>query len=85
VRIFKELVRETDVMLEDFEPGAISELALSYEALREMNSRLIMTSISDFGQTRPYRGYKATNLTPCTGWAGQCTPNGPLRSPQIDQ
>ena len=80
VRIFKELVRETDVMLEDFEPGAISELGLSYEALREMNSRLILTSISDFGQTGPYRDYKATNLT-LSGLGGAMYTTRPSNNP----
>ena len=86
-KIFKELVREADVMLEDFEPGAISELGLSNEALREMNPRLVMTSISDFGQTGPYKRYKATNLTLC-GLGGVMytsrPPNKPTGRPVIE-
>jgi len=62
-KIFKELVKEADVLTENFTPGTMSELGLSYAVLTEINPRLIMTSISDFGQTGPYRDYKATNLT----------------------
>ena len=63
VKIFKELVKEADVLTENFAPGTMSELGLSYEILRGINPYLIITSISDFGQTGPYRHYKATGLT----------------------
>jgi CoA:oxalate CoA-transferase len=63
IGIFKKLVREADVLTEDFGPGALSEIGLSIEVLKEVNPRLIVTSISDFGQTGPYRDHKATNLT----------------------
>ena len=61
-KVFKELVKEVDVLVESFVPGTMSELGLSYEILRETNPRLIMTSITYFGQTGSYRNYKATNL-----------------------
>jgi len=63
VKIFKELVREADLLIENFGPETTSKLGLSYEIFREVNPRLIMTSISPYGQTGPYREYKATNLT----------------------
>jgi len=63
VRKFKDLVKEADALTENFMPGTMAELGLSYETLSEINPRLIMTSISYFGQTGPYRHYKATNLT----------------------
>lgn len=62
-KIFKELVKEADILIESFTPGIMSELGLSYETLSELNTRLIMTSISNFGQTSPYRHYEATSLT----------------------
>jgi crotonobetainyl-CoA:carnitine CoA-transferase CaiB-like acyl-CoA transferase len=61
-KIFKDLVKDADIVVESFEPGVMAELGLSYEELSEINPRLIMTSISNFGQTGPYRNYKATNL-----------------------
>jgi len=63
VKIVKELAKGANLLVESFAPGVMSELNLSYETLKEINPRLIMTSISNFGQTGPYRDYKATNLT----------------------
>jgi crotonobetainyl-CoA:carnitine CoA-transferase CaiB-like acyl-CoA transferase len=59
VKIFKELVRKVDVLVEDFEPGKLSDLGLSHETLKKLNPRLVMNSITDFGQTGPYRHYEA--------------------------
>ncbi len=56
-KIFKELVKEADVLTENFAPGTMPELGFSYEVLREMNPRLIMTSISAFCQSIPYLNY----------------------------
>jgi len=62
-KIFKELVKRASVLVESFEPGKMAELGLAPELLREINPRLVITSISAYGQTGPYRNYKATNLT----------------------
>jgi len=63
VNIVKELVKDADVLVENFAPRVMPSLGLSYEVLEKMNPRLVMTSISNFGQTGPYRDYKATDLT----------------------
>ena len=63
VRLLKELARDADVVVENFEPRVMPSLGLSYEELKRINPRLVMTSISNFGQTGPYRDYKATDLT----------------------
>ncbi|MBI4300786.1 MAG: CoA transferase, partial [Chloroflexi bacterium] len=68
-KILKQLVKDADVLVENFEPRVLASLGLSYETLREINPRLVMTSISNFGQTGPYRDYKATNLT-LAAWGG---------------
>ncbi|MDY6893153.1 MAG: CoA transferase [Chloroflexota bacterium] len=60
--IFKELVKEVDVVVENFSPRVMPSLGLSYEELEKINPKLVMTSISNFGQTGPYRDYKASNL-----------------------
>jgi len=62
-RIFKELVKRASVLVESFEPGKMAELGLAPEQLRQINPRLVITSISAYGQTGPYRNYKATNFT----------------------
>ncbi|MBI2885942.1 MAG: CoA transferase [Chloroflexi bacterium] len=60
--LFRRLVATADVVVESFEPGYLEELGLGYEELREINPRLIMTSITPFGQTGPYRHLRATNI-----------------------
>jgi crotonobetainyl-CoA:carnitine CoA-transferase CaiB-like acyl-CoA transferase len=60
--IFKSLVRKADVLVENFSPRVMPSLGLSYNALREINPQLVMTSISNFGQTGPYRDYRAEEI-----------------------
>lgn len=51
--IFKKLVKDADVVVENFRPDVMSRLGLSYEILSEINPRLIYCAISGFGQTGP--------------------------------
>lgn len=51
--IFKELVTTGDVLVENFRPGVMGRLGLSYENLCEINPKLIYCAISGFGQTGP--------------------------------
>ena len=60
--IFLELLKQADVLIEDFPPGTMSALGLGYESLERINPSLVMTSISSYGQTGPYRDYKATEI-----------------------
>ncbi len=53
VATFKALVREADVVLEGFRPGVMNKLGLSYPVLQAENPRIIVCSISGFGQTGP--------------------------------
>ena len=53
--IVKQLVREADVLIENFRPGAMEGWGLSPDALLDINPRLIMLRISGYGQTGPYR------------------------------
>jgi crotonobetainyl-CoA:carnitine CoA-transferase CaiB-like acyl-CoA transferase len=53
IRLVHQLVRETDILVENFRPGVMDRLGLGYEALREINPRLIYCSISGYGQTGP--------------------------------
>ena len=60
--IFLSLLRETDVLVENFAPRVMPALGLDYQALREIAPHLVMVSISNFGQTGPYRDYKAADI-----------------------
>jgi CoA:oxalate CoA-transferase len=51
--IVKELIPQIDVFIENFAPGAIARLGLGYDAVKVINPRIIMCSVSAFGQTGP--------------------------------
>ncbi|MFQ5860098.1 MAG: CaiB/BaiF CoA transferase family protein [Dehalococcoidia bacterium] len=53
--VLKELVRASDVLVENYAPGYLDSLGLGYEALRQGNPSLIYAAISAFGQTGPQR------------------------------
>ena len=57
-----KLVAEADFLIESFSPGYMEGLGLSYESLASMNSKLIMVSITPFGQDGPYSQYQATDI-----------------------
>lgn len=51
--IFKKLVKTADVLVENFRPGVMDRLGLSYKVLSEINPKLLYCAISGFGQTGP--------------------------------
>jgi len=53
-RLFKDLVRKSDVVIENFRPGTLEKWNCGWEALSDINPRLILVRISGFGQTGPY-------------------------------
>lgn len=59
---FLRLAESADVVLESFAPGRMEDLGLGYEALSAVNPGLILVSISPFGQSGPYRDYRATDI-----------------------
>jgi crotonobetainyl-CoA:carnitine CoA-transferase CaiB-like acyl-CoA transferase len=61
--ILKRLVQKADVVLESFSPGTLAGLGLGYDELFKINSGLVLTSITPFGQSGPYRDFKASDLT----------------------
>jgi len=83
VAIFKRLVREADVVVENYRPDVKRRLGIDYESLRPINPRLIYGSISGFGQSGPYRDRPGVDqiaqgmggLMSITGIPGQ----GPVR------
>ncbi|MBI2863857.1 MAG: CoA transferase [Chloroflexi bacterium] len=62
VRIFKDLVKQADVVVESFSPHVMPSLGLDYDSLNAIKPDLLMTSISNFGQTGPYRDYLLTEM-----------------------
>lgn len=53
--IIKRLVADYDIVIEQFRPGVMERLGLSYETLRQVNPSLIYCAITGYGQTGPYR------------------------------
>ncbi len=64
--VFKKLVKTADLVLESFPPGYLDKLGLGYSALEKINPRIIMVSITPFGQTGPYKDYKTSDIV---AWA----------------
>ena len=57
--LFRKIVVESDVLLENFGPGALDRLGLGYDVLSHINPRLIYATIKGFGTYGPYSGYKS--------------------------
>jgi hypothetical protein len=55
VAIFKKLVATADVVVENYRPDVKARLGIGYDVLRAINKRIILASISGFGETGPYR------------------------------
>jgi crotonobetainyl-CoA:carnitine CoA-transferase CaiB-like acyl-CoA transferase len=57
VRLFKELVKRSEAVVQNYSPRVMPQLGLSYESLRQVNPAIVMTSVSGFGQEGPWRDY----------------------------
>jgi crotonobetainyl-CoA:carnitine CoA-transferase CaiB-like acyl-CoA transferase len=53
-QVLKALAKDADILIENYRPGALRRMGLGYEVLKDVNPRLVYTSISGFGQTGPW-------------------------------
>lgn len=87
IRIFKELLRKADAVIENLGPGRMSSLGLSDEILKQVQPGIVTMHISPFGGSGPYRDYKGSNLT-LYGLSGAMytmrTPEDPLDRPVLE-
>ena len=60
--LLRDLARNADILVEDWPVGALTALGLGYAQLHEINPRLVYCSVTGFGQTGPYAGYKTSNI-----------------------
>ncbi len=60
--IFERFVKKADIIVESFPPGYLERLGLGYSTLCQMNPQIIMTSITPFGQSGPYRDFRAPDI-----------------------
>jgi CoA:oxalate CoA-transferase len=61
-KILKQLIADADILVESFRPHVMPGLGLDYQTLEKVNPRLVMVSISSFGQNGPYRDFKASEI-----------------------
>jgi CoA:oxalate CoA-transferase len=61
-KILKALVSDVDILVESFSPRVMPSLGLDYQTLEQINPKLVMVSISNFGQSGPYRDFKASEI-----------------------
>lgn len=62
-RMLKELVKETDVLVENYGVGTMDRLGVGYDTLSEINPELVYAHGSGFGEEGPYQAYPAMDLT----------------------
>lgn len=80
LQVLERLLRQADILTENFRPGVLDKMGLTAERLADINSDLIVVSVNGYGSTGPYAdrpafdfiaqamsGYMATNGTPTTG------------------
>ncbi len=60
--LLRRMARTTDIIVESYAPGYLASLGLDYAALAQENPRLIMISITPFGQTGPYSAYQSEEI-----------------------
>ena len=53
--MIKELVKQSDVVIQNFAPGTMEKLGFGYDVLKEWNPKIIYAALSGFGQTGPYK------------------------------
>jgi benzylsuccinate CoA-transferase BbsE subunit len=80
--LFRKMVKTADFVIETFRPGYMTSLGLGYADLEKINPGIIVVSITPFGQTGPYKDWKAPELV---AWAigGNMAPYGDPDRPPI--
>jgi crotonobetainyl-CoA:carnitine CoA-transferase CaiB-like acyl-CoA transferase len=73
VSIYKDLVKDADVVIEAMRPGSLERLGLGYEDLKAVNQQVVFCNISGYGMTGPYRNLPAHGIAFDT-WAGLVNP-----------
>lgn len=84
--IFKDLIRSTDVLIENFRTGTMEKWGLGWEDLKAINPRLVMIRVTGFGQTGPYKNRPGfgTIAEAFSGFAAVTgTPDGPPTLPNF--
>ena len=81
--LFQRMVEEANLIVEDYPPGKIDELGLGFDALRRIVRRIVLVSVTPFGQDGPCAGWKATNLTSFASGGQMSLTGDPDREPLV--
>jgi crotonobetainyl-CoA:carnitine CoA-transferase CaiB-like acyl-CoA transferase len=73
VRVYLDLVKDADIVIEAMRPGSLARRGLGYEQLRDTNPRIVFCNISGYGMTGPYQSLPAHGIAFDT-WAGLVNP-----------
>ncbi|WP_158166612.1 formyl-CoA transferase [Mycolicibacterium smegmatis] len=74
LEVMEKLIREADVLVENFAPGAMDRMGLSWEHIHELNPRLIFGSVKGFNDESPWKDLKVyENVAQCAGGAASTT------------
>lgn len=77
-KIFLALVKKNDVIVESFSPGYLDKLGLGFKSLSRINTKIILASVTGFGQTGPRKDYKSCDLV-ASAFGGQMSVTGSLK------
>jgi crotonobetainyl-CoA:carnitine CoA-transferase CaiB-like acyl-CoA transferase len=81
-QILKRLIKSAHFIIESFPPGYMDRLGIGYPVLSVVNPRIIMTSITPFGQNGPYKDYKTSDIV-ATAMGGYLHVNGDRDRPPV--
>jgi len=80
--IFSQLMPNTDVVVETFAPGDLKRMGLNFEVLNALNPKLILASVTGFGQNGPRRNFKTSDMV-ASAYGGQMYVCGSPSAPPL--
>lgn len=83
-RLFRRMVEDANVIVESFPPGRMEALGLGFEALRAIKRRIVLVSVTPYGQSGPKSGWRATNLTSFASGGQMSLTGEPDREPLVN-
>ena len=83
-RLLRRLVEDANVIVEGFAPGYLDSLGLGFEALKAIKRRIVLVSVTPYGQSGPKAGWRATNLTSFASGGQMSLTGDPDREPLVN-
>jgi crotonobetainyl-CoA:carnitine CoA-transferase CaiB-like acyl-CoA transferase len=83
-RLFRRMAEQANVIVESFAPGTMDGLGLGFRDLHGIKRRIVLTSITPFGQTGPRANWKATNMTSFASGGQMSLTGDPDREPLVN-